>query len=64
VTSLADFSTNYCDLRMMYCGKADGCHPVEYNFQTTETNVGGSLGASHDKSACLKVAAAAFSTLV
>merc|ERR1712097_76319 len=28
VTSVYDAGTNYCNLRMLYCGSADGCHPV------------------------------------
>ena len=25
VTSIGDYSTNYCNSRMLYCGTADGC---------------------------------------
>mmetsp|Transcript_19097 Transcript_19097/g.62239 ORF Transcript_19097/g.62239 Transcript_19097/m.62239 type:complete len:187 (-) Transcript_19097:327-887(-) len=57
VTSVADFSTNYCNLRMMLCGSKEGCHPVEHDFGIQESSVKPSLGASHDPSACIKVAA-------
>ena len=53
VTSIADFSTNYCNLRMLYCGSADGCKPVLHDFATTETEVKTSTGATHDLSKCL-----------
>jgi len=58
VTSIADFSTNYCNLRMLYCGKNEGCKPVTddgKDFSIEETRVKPSLGASHDPSACLKM---------
>jgi len=55
VTSVADFSTNYCNLRMMYCSTADGCKPVSHEFAVSETSVSPSFGASKDPSACLKV---------
>jgi hypothetical protein len=35
VFSEADFGTNYCDLKMLYCGKADGCKVVENDFSTS-----------------------------
>jgi len=53
VTSIADFGTNYCNLRMLYCGSADGCKPVLHDFTTTETEVKTSTGATHDLSKCL-----------
>uniref|UniRef100_A0A7S1MJZ3 Uncharacterized protein n=1 Tax=Alexandrium catenella TaxID=2925 RepID=A0A7S1MJZ3_ALECA len=63
VFSIADFSTNYCNLRMLYCGASDGCHPVTkdgQSFSVKETEVTSSFGASHDPSACLKTAATSF----
>ena len=48
-------STNYCNLRMMYCGEADGCHPVGSDVTVSETAVSPSTGAGTDKTACLKV---------
>jgi hypothetical protein len=55
VTSVADFSTNYCNLAMLYCGSAVGCSPVEHDFTSTETEVKPSAGASASMSSCLKV---------
>ena len=55
VTSIADFSTNYCNLRMLYCSSADGCKPVVHDFATSEAEVKPSTGASANKAACLKV---------
>merc|ERR1712150_276658 len=59
VTSVADFSTNYCNLRMLYCTKDEGCKPVTKDglaFTMEETEVSSSFGASHDKTACMKTA--------
>lgn len=55
VFSISDFSTNYCNLRMLYCGSADGCHPVYSDFAVTERAVKPSPGAGADKAECLKV---------
>ena len=56
VTSVSDFSTNYCNMRMLYCGSGDGCKPVAFDTGSAkETSVKPSIGAGHDKSACLKV---------
>ena len=55
VTSVADFSTNYCNMYSLYCSSADGCKYAERDIAVTETEVKPSSGASKDKSACLKV---------
>merc|ERR1712232_657271 len=55
VTSIADFSTNYCNLRMLYCGSEDGCKPVLHDISVQENSVKPSFGASHDPSACLVI---------
>ena len=34
VTSVVDFSTNYCNIRNLYCGSKDGCPVVEHDFST------------------------------
>merc|ERR1712113_1140298 len=52
-TSVGDFSTNYCDIRNLYCGKADGCLPVSKDFATSEDSYSKSIGAGHDFSACI-----------
>lgn len=44
---------------MLYCGSADGCHPVLHDFASNETVVDVSTGAGKDPSACLKVFGAA-----
>jgi len=51
--SVGDFSTNYCDLRNLYCSKADGCTPVSKDINTTENVVKQSLGAGHDFTKCV-----------
>ena len=52
VTSVLDASTNYCNLRMLYCGKAEGCTPVRANYKIQETAVDTSSGAGSDAGAC------------
>lgn len=54
VFSVKDFSTNYCNLRMLYCGMHQGCIPVKKDFAITETSVSPSLGASKNAADCLK----------
>lgn len=39
VFSIADFSTNYCNLRMLYCGDGEGCSPVAHPFEMSEFKV-------------------------
>ena len=56
VTSVADFGTNYCNLRMLYCGSADGCKPVVHDYTSDERAVStSSPAARHDMKLCLKV---------
>lgn len=52
VTSIADFSTNYCNLRNLYCGSAEGCKPMKSDFAVDETTVETSRGASKDAKKC------------
>jgi len=52
-TSIGDFSTNYCDMRNLYCGSEDGCKHVNNDFTTTEKSHKGSIGAGHDSSQCI-----------
>eukprot|EP00929_Paragymnodinium_shiwhaense_P024358 TRINITY_DN15011_c0_g1_i1.p1 TRINITY_DN15011_c0_g1~~TRINITY_DN15011_c0_g1_i1.p1 ORF type:complete len:475 (-),score=87.72 TRINITY_DN15011_c0_g1_i1:306-1730(-) len=51
--SVKDFSTNYCNLRNLYCGPEDGCKPVLHTFNTKETSVKASSGAGTDASQCI-----------
>mmetsp|Transcript_72238 Transcript_72238/g.165807 ORF Transcript_72238/g.165807 Transcript_72238/m.165807 type:complete len:613 (-) Transcript_72238:89-1927(-) len=55
VFSVVDMSTNYCDLRMLYCGSAEGCKPVKHDFAISEDSVLPTLGAGKDASQCLRV---------
>jgi len=52
-TSVGDFSTNYCDLRNLYCGSADGCSTVHSDFDAKESSHSGSIGAGYDSSKCI-----------
>lgn len=36
VNSILDFSTNYCNLRMLYCNSSDGCKTVGKDMEYTE----------------------------
>jgi len=51
--SFGDFSTNYCDLRNLYCGSSDGCAVAGNDFTHNERSHKGSLGAGHDASKCI-----------
>ncbi|CAE8682737.1 unnamed protein product [Polarella glacialis] len=53
VFSISDSSTNYCDMRMLYCGSSEGCKPVQKDFAMEETSVSPSIGAGTDPKACL-----------
>lgn len=39
VLSVVDFSTNYCNLRNLYCNKNDGCPIFKYNLNYQETYI-------------------------
>ena len=54
VTSYADFSTNYCNIRNLYCGSDDGCPYALRDLQSHQVSVHNGAGASHDASACVK----------
>jgi hypothetical protein len=54
--SFSDFSTNYCDLRNLYCGSSDGCVSASNDFTSQESSHKGSLGAGHDSSKCIVAA--------
>jgi len=57
VSSVLDFSTNFCNIRMLTCGKADGCKSAGFDFGATKiTDNEQSLGSSNKMSDCLKVA--------
>ncbi|KAJ1444357.1 hypothetical protein M885DRAFT_553148 [Pelagophyceae sp. CCMP2097] len=52
VMSIADFSTNYCNLHVLFCGSKDGCPVAAADLDYTETSTK-SAGASNDASACI-----------
>ena len=55
VTSVLDAGTNYCDLKMLYCGSADGCKPVTHDFKVIPESTSAFSKSNVDLSACLKV---------
>uniref|UniRef100_A0A7S3PKC0 Uncharacterized protein n=1 Tax=Aplanochytrium stocchinoi TaxID=215587 RepID=A0A7S3PKC0_9STRA len=46
VFSVGDFSTNFCNMYLMFCGKSDGCPYVKHSFTYKELAVKPSIGAS------------------
>lgn len=56
VTSVFDGGTNYCNLKMLYCGSADGCAPVLHDFKISEGERTQKFSSSSvSMNACLRV---------
>ena len=53
VPSLFDSGTNYCNLKMLYCGSADGCTPVSHDFAVSSEQTEKFALSNVDLSACL-----------
>ena len=55
VFSVGDYSTNYCNLRMLYCGAGDGCSALTpvWPASPSEVEVKASKGAGTSQQACL-----------
>lgn len=53
VTSVADFGTNYCNLKLLYCGSDEGCKVANQDFTNSGESVSVSLGASSGIDNCL-----------
>lgn len=53
VFSIADFSTNFCNMYLMFCGASDGCPYSQHSFTYKELKLSPSIGAGTSKSACL-----------
>jgi len=51
--SIGDFSTNYCDLRNLWCGSEDSCESAANSFTVVENSHHKSFGAGHDFSGCV-----------
>merc|ERR1712232_842822 len=56
VTSFADFGTNYCELKLLYCGSAEGCKVANKDFTNTGEKTEKRAGASTGMDNCLKAA--------
>uniref|UniRef100_A0A7S1L4M6 Uncharacterized protein n=1 Tax=Alexandrium catenella TaxID=2925 RepID=A0A7S1L4M6_ALECA len=54
VTSGLDMGTNYCNLKMLYCGTSDGCRPVKSDFTAYGEETQKMAQASVSMSSCLK----------
>eukprot|EP01065_Artemidia_motanka_P023040 TRINITY_DN273_c0_g1_i1.p1 TRINITY_DN273_c0_g1~~TRINITY_DN273_c0_g1_i1.p1 ORF type:complete len:165 (+),score=72.25 TRINITY_DN273_c0_g1_i1:1-495(+) len=56
VFSISDFGTNYCNLKDLYCGSADGCKTVAHDFTTSGESTKKKTGAEGTGLGnCLKV---------
>merc|ERR1712195_101518 len=55
VFSLLDMGTNYCDLKMLFCGSKDGCKPVAHDFTVASELTESFQQSNVDLKACLKV---------
>jgi len=55
VSSILDMGTNYCDLKMLFCGSADGCKPVKHDFTSGPEKTEKFSESSVNMGACLKV---------
>jgi len=52
-TSNNDASTNYCNMRNLYCGSEDSCIPVLHDFSSVEDNfIPRNGGSGHDVDKC------------
>lgn len=49
----SDKSTNYCNLRNLYCGSAEKCCRMKTDFSWQETKITKSSGASNNADVCL-----------
>jgi len=58
VFSIGDAGTNYCDLKMLFCGSKDGCKPVNHDFAAGKETTSKFSQASVDMGSCLKVSEA------
>lgn len=54
-TSLLDMGTNYCNLKMLFCGTADGCKPLVHDFTVGTETTKAFAQASVDLKQCLVV---------
>lgn len=52
VTSLNDFSTNYCNMYNMYCGLSDNCCPVKSDFSVSPGAIEKSMAAATNERVC------------
>jgi len=53
VFSVLDMGTNYCDLKMLFCGSQDGCKPVLNDFTVKDETTSKFSQASVDLGKCL-----------
>ena len=55
VFSVYDGGTNYCDLKMLYCGSKDGCKPLLHDFTVGPEATEKFQSSNVDLHACLRV---------
>jgi hypothetical protein len=55
VFSVGDAGTNYCNLKMLFCGTADGCKPVMSDFASSGEKTEKFAQSTVSLKGCLKV---------
>jgi len=58
VFSIADFSTNYCEQKLLFCGSDEGCNVASNDFTHTEEELKTMAKATTNFGDCLKVTSA------
>merc|ERR1711918_333605 len=53
VFSIADFGTNYCNVKLLLCGSDQGCNVANSDFALGDETTKAKAGATVDMSACL-----------
>jgi len=55
VFSIADFGTNYCEQKLLYCGSNEGCNVANSDFTHTQDETKTMAGSTTGMDNCLKV---------
>jgi len=50
--SFGDYSTNYCNLKMLFCGSSDECYPVIHDFTSSDETTTAIAGGSAKSTDC------------
>jgi len=58
--AVLDDSDQYCNVRMLYCGRAEGCQPVHFDLHGQEVSVQTSPGGGKDRQRCMRPSSGMF----